>query len=359
VLFSLAAALRDMVAQKGAIRLVPLPVSAARLGELMVDETMSKKPPRELIVKAFEVDNPGYAEMIKQAMEMRALVVIARVNEPAEAAPFLEPAMLEELSIGCGRLIVSCCSLADTPVRLPREFTERSICKQLCAVSLVLARAKIGDKDCKTIFKRLRMTPPGVWPLVRGVHLSFSEVGREGLAELQELLGSRSCALRTLDLSLTQVDAFPVIQFLKTNTSVTALDLRRAPKLSHLYQGMADTLFGADAKSQLAYLRCDAFEVLEDEKALSLRETPLSEVSAPGALSLLLGLLRQNTSLLELDLSATDLDKGAATALAALLGKNHTLTTLKLEHNPELDDEARALLRKAVDARRAPLNLVL
>ena len=37
-----------------------------------------------LALQAFELDYPGYGEMIKQAMEMRALVIIARVSEQAD-----------------------------------------------------------------------------------------------------------------------------------------------------------------------------------------------------------------------------------------------------------------------------------
>jgi hypothetical protein len=355
VVFSLASALRDMVAQKGAVRLVPLPVAPSRLIELMADEAMSKKPAREILVRAFELDNLGYAEMIKQALEMRAVVVIAKVSNAAEAAPFVESAMLEELT--SSRLIVSICSTHEVPVKLPIALTERSVCKQLGAVSLVLSRAVMGDRDCKAAFKRLRLRPEGVWPLVRGIHLPFSDVGREGLSELQELLQSRTCALKALDLSQTEVSVWPVVQALRGNPSITSLDLRRVPNVAALYGAMASIFCGDDSRSALAYLRCDAFELLEDDKTLCLRETLLNEQSQPGALELLLGLLQRNTTVQELDLSATDLDKSAAGALASLLATNSALTSLKLSHNAEIDAEAQAILRAAAAARLTPLKL--
>jgi hypothetical protein len=355
VVFSLASALRDMVAQKGAVRLVPLPVAPSRLIELMADEAMSKKPAREILVRAFELDNLGYAEMIKQALEMRAVVVIAKVSNAAEAAPFVESAMLEELT--SSRLIVSICSTLEVPVKLPIALTERSVCKQLGAVSLVLRRAVMGDRDCKAAFKRLRLRPEGVWPLVRGIHLPFSDVGREGLSELQELLQSRTCALKALDLSQTEVSVWPVVQALRGNPSITSLDLRRVPNVAALYGAMASIFCGDDSRSALAYLRCDAFELLEDDKTLCLRETLLNEQSQPGALELLLGLLQRNTTVQELDLSATDLDKSAAGALASLLATNSALTSLKLSHNAEIDAEAQAILRAAAAARLTPLKL--
>ena len=355
VVFSLASALRDMVAQKGAVRLVPLPVAPSRLIELMADEAMSKKPAREILVRAFELDNLGYAEMIKQALEMRAVVVIAKVSNAAEAAPFAESALLEELT--SSRLIVSICSTHEVPVKLPIALTERSVCKQLGAVSLVLSRAVMGDRDCKAAFKRLRLRPEGVWPLVRGIHLPFSDVGREGLSELQEMLQSRTCALKVLDLSQTEVSVWPVVQALRGNPSITSLDLRRVPNVAALYGAMASIFCGDDSRSALAYLRCDAFELLEDDQKLCLRETLLSEQSQPGALELLLGLLQRNTTVQELDLSATDLDKSAAGALASLLATNSALTSLKLSHNAEIDAEAQAMLRAAAAARLTPLKL--
>jgi hypothetical protein len=243
------------------------------------------------------------------------------------------------------------------PVKLPIALTERSVCKQLGAVSLVLSRAVMGDRDCKAAFKRLRLRPEGVWPLVRGIHLPFSDVGREGLSELQELLQSRTCALKALDLSQTEVSVWPVVQALRGNPSITSLDLRRVPNVAALYGAMASIFCGDDSRSALAYLRCDAFELLEDDKTLCLRETLLNEQSQPGALELLLGLLQRNTTVQELDLSATDLDKSAAGALASLLATNSALTSLKLSHNAEIDAEAQAMLRAAAAARPTPLKL--
>ena len=201
VVYTLATQLRDSMAQMGAIRLVPLPISGARLAELMADEQMAKKPPREIIVKAFELDNPGYAEMIKQAMEMRATVAVVKVADEADVAA-MQQGMLDELL--ANRLLVTCCASgpedSEGP-RFPQALTERGLCKQLSAMDMVLKRAKVVDKDCKVAFKRMRLHVEGYWPLVRSMHMAFSEVGREGLAELLELLGSRACGLQSLDLS--------------------------------------------------------------------------------------------------------------------------------------------------------------
>ena len=355
LLYLLATKLRDAVAQKGAIRLVPLPITTTRLLELLADETTAKRPPRELIVKAFELDYPGYAEMIKQAMEMRALVAVVKVTEHAEFSA-LQEAILEEL--GTNRLAVTCYGPADSSLCFPKALTE-AMCKQLCAIELVVRNTKITERDSKAIFKRLRQRADGVWHLVRGVHMSFGDFGREGLAELQEYLISRACTLQTLNLSLTQVDAWPVVQVLRANASLTSLDVRRVPRMRDFYKPFADLLREPDTQCCLAYLRCDAFEVVEEDVALNLRERLLSEEEQPGAVLLLAQLLRHNTSLRELDLTATDIDKDGAAALAAVLESNASLTSLRLAHNPALDDEVKGALRAAANKRSPPVQLEL
>ena len=103
-------------------------------------------------------------------------------------------------------------------------------------------------------------------------------------------------------------------------------------------------------------LRCDAFELLESDVSLSLCERSLEA----GAVQLLAGLLRHNTTLRELDLSAADVDKVGAGALASALESNAALLALRLAHNPLIDEEAREALRRVAAARRKPsLTLVL
>ena len=148
LLFSLARELRDGEAQMGAIRLVPLPVSMAKIPSSRMTRPCPSSPPREILIKAFEVDYPGYGEMIKQAMEMRALVIVARVNEQADvnglANRSWEP-MIDELL--ASRLVVSCCATAEGGPTLTRSLVERSQCKQLSALSFVLNNVKIADKE--------------------------------------------------------------------------------------------------------------------------------------------------------------------------------------------------------------------
>ena len=170
---------------------------------------------------------------------------------------------------------------------------------------------------------------------------------------------SRACALESLDLSFSGVDVFPLLQVLRGNGSLTSLDVRKVPRVSTLYRMLADLLLLPETPCRLGFLRCDAFEVLEEESVLSLREVPLSEEAHPGGIQLLAGLLTHNQTLKELDLTATDVDKEGAAALAAAVAVNTSLSTLRLQYNHALDDEAKAALRAAAERRGVPLTLEL
>ena len=61
-----------------------LVISMSKITELLADEQSAKAHPRALIIKAFEMEHPGHSDVLKQAMEMRALVVVADVRELVE-----------------------------------------------------------------------------------------------------------------------------------------------------------------------------------------------------------------------------------------------------------------------------------
>jgi hypothetical protein len=177
------------------------------------------------------------------------------------------------------------------------------------------------------------------------------QVGRGAMQELDGLLNATDCTLQSLDLSFTQVDGWSLVQSLKRNRSLTSLNLTQVPKIDLMYKELAALFEPADATgspspTQLGYLRCDAFDLHEGERVLSLRETPI----APAALKLLAALLTRNSTCTELDLTASDVEKEGATALAKTLGHNSTLTALRLSYNPALDETSRTSLRQAAAA---------
>eukprot|EP00966_Prymnesium_polylepis_P077203 1788584-Prymnesium_polylepis.1 len=187
-----------------------------------------------------------------------------------------------------------------------------------------------------------------------------TEIGRDAMEALTELLAADACALTALDLSGAEVDGWDLIQALRANSSLTALDVRAVPRMVDLYDTLASTLLeplkgGERPPCRIGFVRCDSFELLEGEPALSLAETALD----PAAGRLLAGALRHNTTLVSLDLSAADLHRDVAADIVTALASNSTLATLRLPYNPSLDDATKATLTAAAEAREAPLTLEL
>ena len=358
ILFSLARTLRD-----GEYRWAPsgscLPALSS-LAVLLAEEKTAKLPPRELLIRAFEVDYPGHAEMIKQAMEMRALVVIGRVNESDDVRGFSE-GMLEELL--SNRLIITCEGRGEVDeLAFPRALVEPALCRKLSAVALVLNNVSIADKEAKAIIRALRKERKGTdayWRLVEGIHMASSEVGREAMAEIQELLLDRKATLKSLDLSYTSIDPLPFVGVMESSSSLTAIDVRKVPMMDSYYRTVGELLLKPGSALSLGYMRCDAFEVLEDEPVLSLSEQSLCETRIPGGLKLLAGLLTNNTTVRELDLTASEIGPAGAADLVTALASNTGLTKLKLKYNPELDDKAKDALRAAAQKHSPPLYLEL
>ena len=241
----------------------------------------------------------------------------------------------------------------------PRALVDRSLCREVQTLSLVLNNVSLADKESRSVLKRLRLKGDGYWHLVRGLHMASCEIGREAMAELIELLSSSACGLERLDLSFTQAEAAPLVQVLRSSASLTALDVRKVPHMAALYQTVGELLLQPGNACKLAYARCDAFELLEGTPALSLRETDMSEEAVPGGLALLAGLLKHNASVKELDLTAADVGPEGAKCLAQALEANTALSTLRLRYNPALDDAAREALREAAALRSTPLVLEL
>jgi hypothetical protein len=189
---------------------------------------------------------------------------------------------------------------------------------------------------------------------VNALHLAWNEAGRESMQELCDLLTSASCTLALLDLSYTAADGFLLSNALKTNRSLTSLDVRKVPMMRDFYKPIGETLLAPGATCRLGFVRCDAFEVLEGETALSLREKSLE----PGAAKLLVGVLKHNPTLVDIDLTATDLETEAANDLAAIL-EFRRLSALQLQFNPDLSAECRAALKAAAERWQPEMRLSL
>ena len=175
------------------------------------------------------------------------------------------------------------------------------------------------------------------------------------MEELGSLLSAEDCPLLSLDLGFTQVDGWALVQALKRNKSLTSLNLVNVPKIDIMYKEISALLLESASSTRLGYLRCDAFDLHEGERQLVLREQPI----APAAMKLLAALLKHNTTITELDLTASDIEKEGASALATALETNKTLQYLRLSYNPALDEQSRADLKAAAAKNNPTLHLDL
>jgi len=294
--------------------------------------------------------------------------VVADVREVAEVAG-LKEGLLEELAFN--RLLLLCCTANDGgengAIRdillgdvLPSVLCRRSEGWDVLSIGMVLSELHVSNKNCKDIFRRLRLRADGPeasahYRLVTALHLAGADVGRDALQGLTELLASESCALNCLDLSHTNFDGYELVQSLRGNSSLTSLDVRFVNGMDSLYETLCDVLMQRDGACRLGCLRCDAVEVPEGVHVLSLKEHLLGPIE----MGLVVGLLRHNTFVHELDLTATDMDSEATTALAHVLAENTVLTSLTAMYNPAMGDDAKDALRAAASVRDPALTLQL
>jgi len=254
-------------------------------------------------------------------------------------------------------IIVSGQKTDGTKYDIPPALSSTCTMVQLTSIGLFFNDSKISDRLLSTLFKRIHFSQEdaGYYRLVTKVHLANSEVGRSGMQELQDLLVADDCQLASLDLSHTLVDGFSLVQSLKRNKSLTSLDLFNVPKVEIAYEHIMQMLNTAGGTSRLGYLRCDAFDLHENEKVLNLREQNMD----PVAIKLLAALLKRNTTLQDLDLTASDLESEGAAALATSLETNTTLGNLRVSFNPALLSADKELLRSAAAKRTPPLAVEL
>jgi len=352
---------RNPSSSQGAIHLVPVAISLAKITELLADEQLAKQGARAVVVKAFELDH-AMPDLLRQAMDMKALIFVCEVQGEADLASLMKDAIYEELIANRLIVTISGANSLGEPLEVPPSLAERATLKQTSTLGLYMNDIRpLSNRLLANLFRRLRTAgseaQPSHYASVERLHIGFSEVGREGMQELQELLVSDDCKIKSMDLSFAAVEGWPLMQALKGNKSLTSLDVRSVPGLAKVYDTIATQLLDPNSVSRLACLRCDAFDLRESTKLLSVQEEPL-EVSS---IRLIAGLLKNNTQLLELDLTASDVEDKGATTLASVLPANTTLTRIMLEFNSALTAEGRKALREAAatsdNARAAPLRL--
>ena len=347
------------------VPLVPVCISVLRLVQIVQEQT-AKQQNRSPLMALFERDFPAQSDMLKQAMEMRGLVIVADVRDEFDPVE-LKESVVEEL-LG-NRLIIAC----DQPTRVPAALRQRCAHYDLSALGLFFNDAKLAEKDTKEIFKRMRSRGSEVmdngallnpaepyYCRVQALHVgnsgdAASDIGRDALQSLSDLLTSDLCVLRSLDVSYTKVDGWDLVQALRSNASLTSLDVRGVPRMADLYETLGGILLMPGCPCKVGYLRCSAFELHEGDQVLSLRERSLE----PGAPLLLAGLLKHNSTLYDLDVSACEIDRAGAAAFAAVLEYNATLKALRVAYNPLIDEDGKSALRTAAAKWRPSLVLTL
>jgi len=150
------------------------------------------------------------------------------------------------------------------------------------------------------------------------LHLSSATLGKDVQNELVDILKSDTCPLRLLDVSNTAFDGAALARALEVNSSLRSLDVRHVTGMADSLENIGSILLKPESKSNLAYFRSDAFQVLEGETVISLRERPMVK----GAMLVLSGLLRRNRDVQELDLAATGLRLDWVVALIEVLANN-------------------------------------
>lgn len=357
-LYSLARTLGGDAAAAGSRRQVPFVLSMTRLAEMVADEAKQDKStsPREMLISVFAAEYPNQADMLRQAIELQALVVVADVREEGDLLAFRE-AILEEMLAHRLLILASADVLSSTAAAdLPPLFHHCCMPFGIDSLGLFMSDMNVSNAHAKDLIQE--MVPDAVstshYNRVVALHLSRGQLGSDVIEKLSKLLGAETCALRSLDVSFnSKLDAVLLVRALEANCSLTSLDVRRVPSMCESYGALGELILQPASKSRLGFVRCDAFELLESEASLSLRERPLSL----GAMKLLGGLLTKNRDLQELDLAATGIESEWVHSLVAALDKNASLTTLHLLYNSTIDEACKAALLAATAERG--LNLTI
>ena len=105
----------------------------------------------------------------------------------------------------------------------------------------------------------------------------------------------------------------------------------------------------------LCHVRCNAFEVLPGAENISFAERALGR----GAIALLAGILRANSDIRRLDLTASGVDDHCAALISQAVFSNTNLVWLGLRHNLIGSLAQSSLLAAIADARSSPGSMAL
>jgi hypothetical protein len=276
--------------------------------------------------------------------------VVVDVRTEADAAILKNESILEELLANRLLLVIDeeVVGKAELPAALLERFTPLEVATWGCFFNDARLNAH-ATKQLLTQIKPKGSGLPSHYSRLSVLHMSAAVIAGEAFGDLCDILKSKECNLRTLDLSHTSFDGAALVAALKENRSLHSLDVRMVDGIEGSFEAIGDMLLAAGSTSQLAYLRCDAFEVVEAETTFSLKERAIDK----GACRLLTGLLKNNTVVQEVDLSATHLQKEWVTALVETLiaAPASKVAAVHLNFNPAIDLATQRALLAAVEGK--------
>ena len=197
--------------------------------------------------------------------------------------------------------------------------------------TLDLSQIGLGERGGPRLCELLTQ---GLCANITTLKLGHNRLTDSGIGQpLVQLLSSETCSLTALDLSHNEVSGAVLGRAVRTNSSLTSLDFRHNPVDDNALWVIGGLLLDEECSCRLGYLRSYAFEVVDGATTLSLRDQSL----AIGAARLLIGVIKFNSSITDLDLSGCGLVLQASQTLAKAISANTSLTKLDLSRNPLSD----------------------
>lgn len=257
------------------------------------------------------------------------------------------PTGLSKSTHGATKNLISACNEAAPPSIPPTE--DRTV---------LLRATALMSKHCVNFNVRAnRLGAHEVALLAKGwdpaalevLNLNENPIGEGGIQTVVDALlarGASQCGLRSLMLRDCDIQhgqgVKPIVQFVSVMSTLMLLDVRRNDLSDKGMYAIGNALLNSTS-SKLSYLRCDAFDLEGEGKALTL--TPAEE-AGPSAV-LLAGALKCNTVLQSLSIVDCKCNLTGARALCESLRHNVHLRALELT-NVILDDNGVSIVSSAL-----------
>ena len=170
------------------------------------------------------------AEVLRQALELRAVVIVADVRNEQDVVALESEAIVDELLTN--RLLVVAAEEVVKKAGLPPALLERCTMLEVHTWGCFMNDARLANNAAKQLITQIKPAPGGVershYERISALALSNAQINKDAEKELTALL-SKTSILRTLDLSNTQVDGAVLVGALKGNSSLRSLDVRMVP----------------------------------------------------------------------------------------------------------------------------------